>query len=60
MPFMYFYGSKIILDRPNDLGWAPIVLDEFNSFWSLPNQFGKIQIIKIRPERSNLNLTKTI
>ena len=39
-----FYGSKIILDRPNHFGQAPIVLDEPNSFWSGPNHFGQVQI----------------
>ena len=55
-----FYGSKFILDHPNHFGQAPIVLDESNSFWSGPNHFGQIQIIKIIPEKSILNLTKMI
>ena len=55
-----FYGTKIILDRPNNFGRVPIVLDGSNSFWSGPNHFGQVQIIKISPEKSNLNLTKTI
>ena len=52
-----FYGSKIILDCPNHFGRVPIVLDESNSFWSGPSHFGQVQIIKISPEKSNLNLT---
>ena len=36
-----FYGSKIILDRPNHFGWVPIVLDGSNLFWSGPNHFGQ-------------------
>ena len=55
-----FYGSKMILDRPNDFGQVPIVMDMSNLFWSAPNHFGQVQIIKISPEKSNLNLTKTI
>jgi hypothetical protein len=55
-----FYGSKMILDCPNDFGRVPIILDRFNSFWSGPNDFGQIQIIIISPEKSNLNLTKMI
>ena len=55
-----FYGSKIILDCPNHFGRVSIVLDGSNSFWSCPNHFGNFQIIKISPEKSNLNLTKMI
>jgi hypothetical protein len=29
-------------------------------FWLGPNQFGLVQILKISPQKSNLNLTKTI
>ena len=50
----------MILDCPNNFGKAPIVLDGSNSFWSGPNYFGQVQIIKISPEKSNLNLTKRI
>ena len=57
---MSFYGSKMILDRPNYFGWVWIILDGSNSFWSGPNHFGQVQIIKISPEKSNLNLTKMI
>ena len=35
-----FYGSKMILDRPNDFGQVPIVMDMSNLFWSGPNHFG--------------------
>jgi hypothetical protein len=42
-----FYGSKMILDVSN-------------VFWSGPNHFGQVQIIKISPEKSNLNLTNII
>ena len=55
-----FYGSKMIMDRPNDFDRVPIILDGPNSFWSGPNHFGQVQIIKISPEKSNLNLTKMI
>ena len=55
-----FYGTKIILDRPNNFGRVPIVLDGSNSFWSGPNHFGQVQIIKISPENSNVKLTKMI
>ena len=55
-----FYGSKIILDRPNNFGWVPIFLDESNLFWFGPNHFGQVQIIEITPEKYNLNLTKMI
>ena len=54
------YGSKIILDRPNNFGRVPIVLDGSNLFWFGPNHFGQVQIIKISPEKSNLNLNKMI
>ena len=57
---MSFYGSIMILDRPNHFGRVPMVLDRPNSFWSGPNNFGQVQIIKIGPEKLNLNLTKTI
>ena len=50
----------MILDLPKDFGWVPIVLDGFNLLWSDPNYFGQVQIIKISPEKSNLNLTKMI
>ena len=53
-----FYGSKMILGRPNYFGWVPIVLDRSNLvFWG-PNHFGQVQIIEISSEKSNLNLTK--
>ena len=55
-----FYGSKIIFDRPNYFGRVPIILDGTNSFWSGSNHFGQVQIIKISPEKSDLNLTKII
>ena len=50
----------MILDRPNHFGSAPILLGGFNSFWSDPNHFGQVQIIKISPEKSDLNLIKMI
>ena len=51
----------MILDHPNHFGQVPIVLDGSNSLWLDPNHFGtKVQIIKISPEKSNLNLTKMI
>ena len=48
-----FYGSKIILDGSN-------------LFWSGPNHFGQVQIVKISPEKfeqaeqNDLDPTKTI
>ena len=50
----------MIYDRPNHFGRIPLVLDVSNLFWSGPNHFGQVQIIKITPGKSNLNLTKTI
>ena len=55
-----FYGSKLILDRQNNFGRVPIILNGPNLFWSGSNHFGQVQIIKISPEKSNLNLTKRI
>ena len=55
---MSFYGSNIILDRPKYFGQVPIVLDGSNSFWSGPNHYGQVQIMKISLEKSNLNLPK--
>jgi hypothetical protein len=45
----------MILNRPNNFGWMGSI-----RFGSGPNHFGQVQIIKISPEKSNLNLTKTI
>ena len=47
MPCPSMHGSKIILDRPNHFGPVPIC-------------FGRVKIIKNSPEKSNLNLSKTI
>ena len=41
---MSFYRSKMILYRPNYIGWVQIVLVESNLFWSGPNHFGQVQI----------------
>ena len=54
------YGSKMIYDRPNHFGRLPLVLDVSNLFWLGPNNFGQVQIRKINPGKSNLNLTKMI
>ena len=35
-------------------------MDRSNVFWSGPNHFGQAQIIKISPEKSDLNLTKIL
>ena len=35
-------------------------MDRSTLFWSGLNHFGQVQIIKISPEKSNLNLTKMI
>ena len=48
-----FYGSKMILT-------VQIILVEYLSFWTGPNHFGQVQIIKISPEKSNLSLTQMI
>ena len=37
-----------------------IILVEYQSFWMGPIHFGQVQIIKISPEKSNLNLTNMI
>jgi len=55
-----FYWSKMILDRSNDFGRVPIVLGGSNSFWLGQNHFGQVQIIKISPEKYNMNKTKMI
>ena len=49
-----FYGFKMILDRPNNFGRVPIVLDRSNSFLFGLNDFGKLQIITIRPKSLSL------
>ena len=50
----------MILDHPNHFGRVPIVLEGSNTFWAGPNHFGQEQIVKISPEKSNLNPTKII
>ena len=50
----------MILDCPNCFGRVQNVLVESKSLWSGPNHFEQVQIIKISPEKSNLNLTKRI
>ena len=55
-----FYGFKKILDCPNHFGRVFIVLDGSNLFCSGSNHLGQVQIIKIIPEKSNLNLTEMI
>ena len=55
-----FHGSKMIQDCPNYFGWVPTVFDWPNLFWSGSNHFGQVWIIKIGPEKSDLNLTKMI
>ena len=50
----------MILDRPNNFGRVPIILNGSNLFWLAPNHFGQAQIINISPEKSNLNMTKII
>ena len=50
---MSFYGSKII--------WTfQIILVEYQLFWTGPIHYGQVKIIEISPEKSNLNLTKSI
>ena len=55
-----FWIVQIILDRPNNFGRVPIILDGSNLFYTGPNDFAQVQIMKISPEKSNLNLTKMI
>ena len=55
-----FWKSRMILDPLNHFGQIPIALKGCNSFWSGANHFEQVQIIKISPEKSNLNLTNII
>ena len=55
-----FYGSKIVFYRTYNFGRVPIVLDRSNSFWLGPSCFGQVQIIKNKPWKYNLYLTKMI
>ena len=50
----------MILDRQIHFGGVPITLGGPNLFWSVPNHLGQVQIIRISPKKSNLNLTKKI
>ena len=60
-PFIITHCSpKLFLTRPNNFGLVPIAFAGSNSFWSGPNHFELVQIIKISPEKSNLNMTKMI
>ena len=60
MNALSFYGSKIILDRPNHFGWVPIILDRSklqklfhkSLIWTWPKLFG--------PNQNVSDLTKTI
>ena len=45
--------QKYILNLLNHFGRVPIILSD-------PIRFGRVQIIKTSPEKSNLNLTKII
>ena len=47
----------MMLDRPNHLGRVRII---FKIFKTGPICFGRVQIIKISQEKSNLNLTELI
>ena len=49
-----------LLDLCLVLLWVQIDFGPSKSFWSSTNHFGQVQIIKISPEKSNLNLTKRI
>ena len=40
--------------------WVQIILVEYQPFWIGSIRFGRVQIIKISPEKSSLNLTKMI
>ena len=50
----WFWSVQIIF------GLVPIAWLRSNSFWSGPNHYGQVQIIKISLEKSNLNLTKIL
>ena len=50
----WFWSVQIIFGR------VPIVWLRSNSFWSGPNHYGQVQIIRISLEKSNLNLTKIL
>ena len=41
-----FYGSKIILDRPNCFGRVQNVLVESKALWSDPNHFEQVKTFK--------------
>ena len=45
---------------PKQFWSVQFVFDRSNSFWSGPNKFGKVQIIKISPEKCHLNQIKII
>ena len=60
-PFIITHCSpKLFLTRPNNFGLVPIAFAGSNSFWSGPNHFEHVQIIKFSPDNSNLNLAKMI
>ena len=50
-----FYGSKMILDRPDHCVQVPIFLNGSNSFWLGPKHIRQVQIIWI--SQKNLILT---
>ena len=60
MEALSFYEYKTFLGRPNPFGRVPIILDGSNSFCLDPNHFGQVQVIKISPEKSNLNQNEMI
>ena len=49
-----------ILDRPNQFGRVPIVLDRSNVFWLGPNHFGQVKIRLFWTNFYNLDLPKMI
>ena len=55
-----FYGSKMILNRPNNFGQVPIVLEGSNLFLLGPNNFRQVSIlhIKISSEKSKIIWTQ--
>ena len=54
-----FWTFQIILVK-YQFGRVRFVLHGSNLFWSGPNHFGQVQIVKISSEKSNLSLTKMI
>ena len=57
---LFFYRSKVILDRPNCFGRIQIILVGSESFWLGSNNFGQVQIRFLLTNFYNLDLSKMI